>query len=54
MQNTDTDTDPDTLTRLALDLMRSWGQSPDEVWTYMPSEALPIDADGLGNADFDS
>jgi hypothetical protein len=40
-----TDTDPDTLSRLALDLMRSSSHSLDEAWTYMSGEALPSDAD---------
>jgi hypothetical protein len=43
MQNTDTD--PDTLTRLALDLMRSSGHSLDEAWTYLSNETLPVDVD---------
>jgi hypothetical protein len=42
MQNTDTD--PDALTRLALELMKSSSYLLDEAWTYMSNEALPIDA----------
>jgi len=48
---TDTEADADVLTRLALDLMRSWSPSHDEVWKYLPSDALPIEGDELGDVD---
>lgn len=51
--DTDTEADADALTRLAQDLMRSWSPS-HEVWKYLPSEALPIAVDELGDVDLDA
>jgi hypothetical protein len=48
-----TDADDDSLTCLALDLMRSWSHSPDE-WMCLPGEALPVEDDELGDIEPDA